>query len=254
MFNRKKLDGVSFVREIVTKNRAWECYEPWVDVTSTIYHQFIACLFPKCSPKFPKMFPKIILRNLGDYSHSPNNFEELGELFPFPNIFGELGSMFPKFWGICQPGLGGRIQNKSPMAVSMRCLCHSVSVPVKNLFSAVDFLSKVQELTFEILKLIKFSPTEENVLEEIKNNVPIYLMWENSVEAEKVAQCNPERWTQNKRPFMVIINDYDYLRATFINQSRPSETSDSFMRSRCSSVAKHLSTFDYHYELSLGPY
>ena len=30
------------------------------------------------------MFPKDILRNLGNYSYYPNAFEELGELFLFP--------------------------------------------------------------------------------------------------------------------------------------------------------------------------
>ena len=80
------------------------------------------------------------------------------------------------------------------MAAPMHCLCHSASLPVKNLFSAIDFLSKFQELTFEIIKLIKFSPTRENVLEDIKRNAPSDLMWDDpSEQAGKVLQCNPTR-------------------------------------------------------------
>ena len=79
-------------------------------------------------------------------------------------------------------GLGVRIKKKCPMAVPTHCLCHSASLPVKNLFLAIDFLSKFQELMFEIIKLIKFSPTRENVLEDMKRNAPSDLMWDKSSE------------------------------------------------------------------------
>ena len=147
--------------------------------------------------------------------------------------------------------LGVKIKNKCPMAFPMHCMCHSSSLPMKNLFSAIDFLSKFQELTFDILKLIKFSPTRENVLKKIKKSAPSDLMWDNLVEAGKVIQWNPTRWKENKRSFMSIVKNYDYLHTTFIKQRRSSETPDSIMRSRCASAAKHLSTFERYYETSL---
>ena len=85
----------------------------------------------------------------------------------------------------------------------------------------------------------------------MKRNAPSNLMWDNPVDAGKVTQWNPTRWTENKRSFMGITKNYDYLHTTFMKQSRASETSDSLVRSRCTSVAKHLRTFEHCYEMSL---
>jgi len=151
-------------------------------------------------------------------------------------------------------GLGVRIQTICLMAESIHCLCHSASLPVKNLFVIVVFLAKFMELTQDLLKLIKFSPSREHALEELKKNSPPDLMWENPTEAGKLAHWNPTRWTENKRAFIGISNNYDYLCTTFMKHSKSSETSDSVMRSRCWSAANHLSTFDYYYSLCLCAY
>ena len=86
---------------------------------------------------------------------------------------------------------------------------------------------------------------------KLKKEAQSDLMWENPEDTGKIMHWNPTRWTENKRSFIGITNNYDYLHNAFERQSSPKETSDGIMISRCSSAAKHLSAFNCYFELSL---
>ena len=118
-------------------------------------------------------------------------------------------------------------------------------------FSSADFLSTFQKIAQEMLKLIKHSPTRENFLEQTKKEAPSDLMWDNPEDAGKVMHWNPTRWTENKRSFLGITNNYGHLHKTFERQNSSVETSDGVMRSRCASASKHLSALKYYFESSL---
>ena len=71
----------------------------------------------------------------------------------------------------CKSGVAKQIQNNQPKAHKTHCYAHSLSLSVKDMTRNCKLLSDTMDTAKEITTLIKFSPTRENLLGEIKENI-----------------------------------------------------------------------------------
>ena len=106
-------------------------------------------------------------------------------------------------------GVAKRIQDIQPKAKPTHCHGHSLSLGVKDATKNCQILSDAMNNTNEIVKLVKFSPKRENLLEQIKNNV------EDDNEMTPISpgltKFSATRWTVRATCFQRILDNYDEL-------------------------------------------
>ena len=68
-------------------------------------------------------------------------------------------------------GVAKQIQDIQKKAHPTHCHAHSLSLRVKDATSHSKILSDTVNNTYEIVKLVKFSPKRENLLCQIKSNI-----------------------------------------------------------------------------------
>ena len=69
-------------------------------------------------------------------------------------------------------GVAVRLCKIYPLGVPNHCLGHTASLPCKVVYNHINYMYTFQTHTFEILNLIKLSPTCEHTLEEYKKTAP----------------------------------------------------------------------------------
>ena len=68
-------------------------------------------------------------------------------------------------------GVGVRLQSLCHLFMENHCFSHSASLTCKGVCNKTDFMGVFQNITFELLNLIKLSSKNEHVLEEHKKTV-----------------------------------------------------------------------------------
>ena len=149
-------------------------------------------------------------------------------------------------------GVAVRLCKIYPLGVPNHCLDHIASLPCKAVYNHIDYICTFQMHTFEILNLIKLSPSHEHILEEYKKTALCDKLNEDLSKVGKVLGWKPTRFTQNFNSLDSVKKNYLYLHTTFENMSSPSATSDSIMRGRLFSACKNLELFNYLFVLLLS--
>ena len=106
-------------------------------------------------------------------------------------------------------GVAKRIQDIQPKALATHCHGHSLSLGVKYATKNCRILSDVMNNTNEIVKLVKFSPKRELMLEHIKVNLGDEN--EMTVVASGLTKFSATRWTVRAICFQRILDNYEGL-------------------------------------------
>ena len=108
-------------------------------------------------------------------------------------------------------GVAAKILNEVPKALPIHCHAHSLSLSIKSTCQNAKILNDVMGTVGEICVLVKYSPTRENRLGELKSNVDADIDEEALDDADKVPSLDKlciTRWVIRGKCFEKIqMND-----------------------------------------------
>ena len=94
-------------------------------------------------------------------------------------------------------GVGVRLQSLYHLFIENHCFSHSASLTCKGACNKIDFMGVFQNITFELLNLIKLSSKNEHVLEEHKKTAQPCKLNPVPSKVGCARTWNPTRFTEN---------------------------------------------------------
>ncbi|XP_076359089.1 zinc finger MYM-type protein 1-like [Tachypleus tridentatus] len=139
-------------------------------------------------------------------------------------------------------GVAEQILKDAPKAHYTHCHGHALNVAVCDATKGSKLLADTLDITYEICKLIKFSPKRQSLLEKIKANI--------NLETAGLKVICPIRWTVRGQSFDRIIANYEALLLEW--DVCLEDRLDSEMRARIIGVRSQMEKFEYFFALHLG--
>ena len=139
-------------------------------------------------------------------------------------------------------GVATQIQKKEKKAFYLHCYAHSLNLACQDSIRKCKLVNDVLDMTYEVTKLIKFSPRRDRVLERIKAQV--------TPGGTSVRMLCTTRWTVRAKAFRSIIENYTSLQDCW-DEVLPL-TTDSEMKNRINGAAYQMGTFNYFFCVHLG--
>ncbi|XP_076359091.1 zinc finger MYM-type protein 1-like [Tachypleus tridentatus] len=139
-------------------------------------------------------------------------------------------------------GVAEQILKDAPKAHYTHCHGHALNVAVCDATKGSKLLADTLDITYEICKLIKFSPKRQSLLEKIKANI--------NLETAGLKVICPIRWTFRGQSFDRIIANYEALLLEW--DVCLEDRLDSEMRARIIGVRSQMEKFEYFFALHLG--
>ena len=141
-------------------------------------------------------------------------------------------------------GVAKSIQDVQPKARPTYCHGHSLSLSVKDTVKNCKLLLNTMDTAKEVVTLIKFSPKEERLLGDIKENLD-----EEPAAGGVITLC-PTRWTVRASCFQRIIDNYSALLQEWIVCI--DQKLDIYISGRIIGCQAQMNTFDFFFGLHLG--
>ena len=140
-------------------------------------------------------------------------------------------------------GVAKQIADIEPRAIFTHCYGHALNLAVADTVKQSKVMRNALETTYEIIKLIKYSPKREAILKKIKTNL---------LDAPNVVirTLCPTRWTVRADALGSIISNYEVLQLTW--EESVDVSNDTEVKARIHEVSAQMKTFDYLYGVILG--
>lgn len=138
-------------------------------------------------------------------------------------------------------GVKAQILRQEPRALFTHCYGHALSLSIADCIKNTTVLRAHMDTTFEISKLLQYSPKRLALFQDIKADI--------SPTTVGFRVLCPTRWTVRNETFKSIIKNYEVLIElwdTILNDNPDSET-----RARVNGVASQMKTFDYFFGANL---
>ncbi|XP_041453690.1 uncharacterized protein LOC121406885 [Lytechinus variegatus] len=139
-------------------------------------------------------------------------------------------------------GVAQQILSEAPEAHPTHCHGHALNLAVCDATKSSKLLSDALDITYELGKLIKFSPKRQGLLDQIKADI--------NLEAAGLKVICPTRWTVRGQSFDRIIKNYEALLMEW--DACLEDRLDSAMRARIIGVKSQMEKFEYFFALHLG--
>lgn len=140
-------------------------------------------------------------------------------------------------------GVATKISELEPRAVYTHCYGHSLNLAVSDTLKESKVMKDALDTTYEITKLIKYSPRRDEIFRKLKDEMP-----PNSAPGIRIL-C-PTRWTVKASSLSSIISNYDVLLCTW--EEAVLVTKDTECKARIRGVATQMKTFTFVYGALLG--
>ena len=134
------------------------------------------------------------------------------------------------------------IQDEESRAVFTHCYEHSLSLAAKETIQGYKTLKNSLEITYEITKLVKFSPRRESLFNEIKEEI--------EPGSPGIRTLCPTRWTVRADAMESIIKNYQTLQELW--EKAADITRDTEAIARIRGVASQMNKFDFFFSLVFG--
>ncbi len=104
-------------------------------------------------------------------------------------------------------GVAKRIMEDEPRAVYIHCYGHSINLAVNDAIKLSLPIRKALEVTYEVTKLIKYSPKREGVFRELKSSHDLNV----GSRSPGIRLLCPTRWTVRADALASILDNYETL-------------------------------------------
>ena len=138
-------------------------------------------------------------------------------------------------------GVTAKIEEKEPRAVFTHCYGHSLNLSVSDTIKRLPAMKDCLDTSFELVKLIKFSPKREAMLRELKEEI--------GSDASSVRTLCPTMWTVRAESLASILANYDNIQLPW--ETVVHATSDTEMKARIQGMASQMHTFKFLFGLIL---
>ena len=139
-------------------------------------------------------------------------------------------------------GVAAKIAGMEPRAVFTHCYGHALSLSISDTIKRSSAMKDCLDTSWELVKLIKFSPKREAMLRELKE--------ETGSDAPGVRTLCPTRWTVRAGSLASIVANYDNIQLLW--ETAVCATSDTEMKARIQGVASQMQTFRFLFCLLLS--
>ncbi len=141
-----------------------------------------------------------------------------------------------------QTGVAKRISDEEPRAVYTHCYGHALNLAVADSVKACKCMRNALDGAYEIVKLVKKSPTRDAILQNLKQKMP--------EDSPGIRALCPTRWTVRAKSLESILQNYQILRELWeVSLDIVKETE---MRSRIQGISVYMNSFDFFYGLVLA--
>ena len=139
-------------------------------------------------------------------------------------------------------GVATQIQEDEPRAIYTHCYGHSLNLAASDTIRKCKVMKAALETTFEITKLVKYSPRRERLFEEIKDEI--------APGSPGVRVLCPTRWTVRADSMMSIIQNYNVLNELWGKACEVVKDTETIARIR--GAETQMVSFEFFYGLVLG--
>ena len=139
-------------------------------------------------------------------------------------------------------GVATQIQEDEPRAIYTHCYGHSLNLAASDTIRKCKVMKAALETTFEITKLVKYSPRRERLFEEIKDEI--------APGSPGVRVLCPIRWTVRADSMMSIIQNYNVLNELWGKACEVVKDTETIARIR--GAEAQMVSFEFFYGLVLG--
>ena len=139
-------------------------------------------------------------------------------------------------------GVAKQIQDEEPRALFTHCYGHSLSLAASDTIKKCKTMKSALETTYEITKLVKYSPRRENLFRDIKGEI--------APGTPGVRVLCPTRWTVRADSMQSIIHNYSVLQSLWDQAADIVHDTETIARIR--GVAAHMQSFEFFFGLVLG--
>ena len=108
-------------------------------------------------------------------------------------------------------GVVVKIKKEEQRALYSHCYAHSLNLAVGDTMKSLKVLQDTIDTTFELTKLIKFSPNRDAVLRNLQIRINNEDAFEDFVKPPRVTLFCPTRWTVRAECLNAVIKNYDQL-------------------------------------------
>ena len=133
---------------------------------------------------------------------------------------------------VAKAGVAAKIEEIEPRAVFTHCYGHSLNLSVSDTIKHLPAMKDCIDTSFELVKLIKFSPKRDAMLCELKEEI--------GSDASSVCTLCPTRWTFRAESLASILANYDNIQLLW--ETAVHATSDTEMKARIQGVASQIHT------------
>ena len=136
-----------------------------------------------------------------------------------------------------------QISDLEPRAVYTNCYGHSLNLAASDTLKESKLMKNALDTTYEITKLIKYSPHREYIFCKLKEDMP-------SSSTPGIRILCPTRWTVKTNSFASIIGNYEVLQCTWEEAVLVTKYTES--KARIRGVSAQMKTFSFVYGAILG--
>lgn len=140
-------------------------------------------------------------------------------------------------------GVAKRIADLESRAVYTHCYGHALNLAASDTLKQCKLMKDALDTSYEITKLIKYSPRREGIFQSLKENLP-------AGSTPGIRVLCPTRWTVRADSLLSISRNYETLQNTWEEAIAVSKDSES--KARIHGVSSQMKTFDYLYGNTLG--
>ena len=183
---------------------------------------------------------------LGLYCVSSTNAAMLSDVIR--DLFVRMNLSFEKLRGQCydgasamsgsKNGVAKRISDLEPRAVYTHCYGHALNLAASDTLKQCKLMKDALDMTYEITKLIKYSPRREGIFQTLKETLP-------TGSTPGIRVLCPTRWTVRADSLLSITSNYGVLQSTW--EEALLVAKDSETKARIHGVSSQMKTFNYLY-------
>lgn len=129
-----------------------------------------------------------------------------------------------------------------PRAVFTHCYGHALNLSVSDTIKQCNIMKDCLDTSYELVKLIKFSPKREAMLCQLKEEI--------GSDAPLIRTMCPTRWTVRAESLASIMTNYNELQELW--KKAQTATSDTEMKARIQGIASQMETFRFMFGLLLS--
>ncbi len=139
-------------------------------------------------------------------------------------------------------GVATRVLSVEPKSLYTHCYGHSLSLSMCDTMKNSKIARDALDTTFEISKLIKFSPKREGIFKQLKHDL--------APNCPGIRVFCPTRWTVRAQSLQSVLLNYSVLQELWISSLESSLESE--MRARIIGVKAQMESFQYYFGVCVG--